>query len=265
MPRMRILTASEQEAFSKPPLFNHCERKKFFALPRALLDMAQNIRSADHQVGFLVSCGYFRATRRFFAPTDFESRDVAYVANQLGYDDVSARIYPDRTRQRHQQLILDFYGFSPFDEAAKKVLSVEIITMARMHLKPRLIFDRCIDFLIQRRIQVPTVRSLTDMIRAGLQERKIELVVLMDFHLTYEARTLLDELFTASDDQNRYRLTLLKKLSQSTKPTRIKESISDFEILAVLYSQLEGILSVLDLGIAGIRYYAGSVMKSDVF
>ena len=109
------------------------------------------------------------------------------------------------------------------------------------------------------------MRSLTDMIRAGLQERKIELVVLMDFHLTYEARTLLDELFTASDDQNRYRLTLLKKLSQSTKPTRIKESISDFEILAVLYSQLEGILSVLDLGIAGIRYYAGSVMKSEVF
>lgn len=265
MPRMRILTASEEDAFSKPPLFDHCERKKFFAFPRALLDMAQNIRSADHQVGFLVSCGYFRATRRFFAPADFESRDVAYVANQLGYDDISARLYPDRTRQRYQQLILDFYGFAPFDEAAKKILSVEINTMARMHLKPRLIFDRCIDFLIQCRKQVPTVRSLTDMIRAGLHERKMELVVLMDFHLTDEARTLLDELFTASDDQNRYCLTLLKKLSQSTKPTRIKESISDFEILAALYSQLEGILSVLDLGVAGIRYYAGSVMKSEVF
>ena len=30
MPRMRILSASEQEAFDKPPLFDHRERKKFF-------------------------------------------------------------------------------------------------------------------------------------------------------------------------------------------------------------------------------------------
>ena len=30
MPRMRILSPSEQEAFDKPPLFDHRERKKFF-------------------------------------------------------------------------------------------------------------------------------------------------------------------------------------------------------------------------------------------
>ncbi len=80
----------------------------------------------------------------------------------------------------------------------RKIVSVDINTMARMHLKPRLIFDRCIYFLIPRRKQVPTVRSLTDMIRAGLHERKMELIVLMDFHLTDEAGTLLDELFIES-------------------------------------------------------------------
>lgn len=77
MPRMRILTASEQEAFDRPPLFDHRERQKFFTFPKALLDMAQSMRSVDHQVGFLVSCGYFRATRRFFAPVDCDPRDVA--------------------------------------------------------------------------------------------------------------------------------------------------------------------------------------------
>lgn len=223
------------------------------------------MRGADHQVGFLVSCGYFRATRRFFAPADFEPRDVAYVASQLGYGDISAKPYPDRTRQRHQQLILDFHGFSPFDEAAKKALSVEITTMARMHLKPRLIFDRCVDFLIQRRVQVPKAGTLFELIRSGLHTRKTELVTLMEIHLADEARRLLDDLFAAPEDRNRYQLTLLKKLSPSTKPTRIKEGIADFETLAALYGQLEGILSVLDLGVAGIRYYAGSVLKSEVF
>ena len=87
----------------------------------------------------------------------------------------------------------------------------------------------------------------------------------METYLTDVSRALLDDLFTAPDVQNRYRLTLLKKLSQSTKPTRIKEGVADFERLAALYDQLEDILSVLDLGIAGIRYYAGSVLKSEVF
>lgn len=265
MPRMRILSASEQEVFDKPPLFDYRERKKFFSLPKGLLNTAKSMRRAEHQIQFLVSCGYFRATRRFFASTDFEPRDFAYVASQLGYNNISPSVYPDRTRQRHQQLILDFYGFSPFDKKAKKVLLPEINTMARMHLKPRLIFDRSIDFLIQRRIQVPTVRSLTDMIRLSLHERKMELVELMEAHLTDDARNLMDELFTTSDDNSRYRLTLLKKLSQSTKPRRIKECIVDFETLETLYNQLEATLSLLNLGVAGIRYHAGSVMKSEIF
>jgi hypothetical protein len=262
---MRILTVSEQETFDRPPLFDHRERKKFFECPKALLDIAQSMRSPDHQVGFLVSCGYFQATRRFFVHADFEPRDVAYVANQLGTNDTSTNTYPDRTRQRHRQRILDFYGFTPLDDEAEATLAVEIATMARTHLKPRLIFDRCVDFLIQRRVQVPKSGVLLELIRSGLHTRKAELIALMDAHLIDEARNLLDDLFATPDDQNRYRLTLLKKLSQSTKPMRIKEDVADFETMTALYVQLESILSVLDLGVAGVRYYAGSVLKSEVF
>lgn len=83
MPRMRILTAPEQEAFDKPPRFDDRERKKAFEFPRALLNMAKSMRSRGHRIGFLVSCEYFWATRRFFAPAHFDPRDIAYVARQL--------------------------------------------------------------------------------------------------------------------------------------------------------------------------------------
>lgn len=265
MPRMRILTAPEQEAFDKPPRFDHHERKRAFEFPKALLDMARSMRSRGHRIGFLVSCGYFRATRRFYAPADFEPRDIAHVARLIGASDAPTIAYPARTRQRHQQRILEFYGFAPFGKAAEAALTVEIATMARTHLKPRLIFDRCVDFLIQRRLQVPKAGTLLELIRSGLQARKAELVALMDAHITDDARSLLDDLFTAPEEQNRYRLTLLKKLSQSTKPTRIREAIADFETLTALHGELETILSVLDLGVAGIRYYAGSVLKSRMF
>lgn len=87
----------------------------------------------------------------------------------------------------------------------------------------------------------------------------------MDSKLPAETRSLLDGLFTAPDDQNRYRLTLLKKLSQSISPSRIKEAVADLEVLSDLYGQLDDIVTKLELGAAGIRYFAGSVLKSRMF
>ena len=212
-------------------------------------------------------CGYFKATKRFFQPHDFHERDVDAVSRALALQSVgfSADAYAKQTRARHQQIILDFHGFTAFDDKAKGMLAVEIGTMARVHLKSKLIFERCVDFLIQRRVQIPQSGTLLEMIRIGLQDRKTELVALMDRHLSNDARGLLDDLFTAPDDQNRYRLTLLKKLSQSTRPTKIKEAAADFKILSDLHDQLGSVLSKLDLGTAGIRYFAGSVLRSEIF
>ena len=267
MARMRILTTNEQQAFDKPPLFDHRDRKKYFDLPKGLMDIAKSVRTPLGQIGFLLMCGYFKATKRFYQPQDFHERDVEAVARMLGLR--SSEFIPDayakQTRQRHQKIILDFHGFKPFDETASNALATEIATMARMHLKPRLIFGRCVDFLIQHRLQVPSAYRLNDLIRTGLHDRKAELVALMNRHLSNDARILLDDLFSAPDDQNRYRLTLLKKLSQSTSPSRIKEAVADFEVLSELHDRLATVLSILALGTAGIRYFAGSVLRSEIF
>ncbi|OSP53704.1 Tn3 family transposase [Pseudoruegeria sp. SK021] len=267
MPRMRILTANEQDAFDKPPPFDHRDRKKFFDLPKGLLDIAERLRTPGSQIAFLLMCGYFKAAKRFYQPQDFHERDIEAVARMMGVQslDFTPDAYAKQTRARHHQLILKFYGFAPFDETASNTLATEVATMARMHLKPRLIFDRCVDFLIQHRIQVPSAYRLNDLIRAGLHDRKAELIALMDSQLSVEARNLLDALFTAQGDQNRYRLTLLKKLAQSTSPSRIREAVADLEVLSDLYGQLDDILARLDLGTAGIRYFAGSVLRSEIF
>lgn len=267
MARMRILTASEQDAFDKPPLFDHKERKQFLTLPKGLMDIAKGLRTPDSQIGFLLMCGYFKATKRFYQPQDFRDRDIAAAIHQLKLPESAfdPTQYMETTRLRHQRQILGFHGFVPFDQNASDALATEIATMARMHLKPRLIFDRCVDFLIQHRVQVPSAYRLNDLIRAGLHDRKAELIALMDSQLPAEARHLLDDLFTAPDDQNRYRLTLLKKLSQSTSPSRIKEAVADFEVLSELHDRLDAVLSILDLGTAGIRYFAGSVLRSEIF
>ena len=63
----------------------------------------------------------------------------------------------------------------------------------------------------------------------------------------------------------RYKLTLLKKLLQSKKPTQIKERASDLLYVSELYNNLKPLISILGLKYEGIRYFANSVIKSDIF
>ena len=62
-----------------------------------------------------------------------------------------------------------------------------------------------------------------------------------------------------------YKLTLLKKLSQSTRPSKIKETITDLLVVQGLYRDFLAILCALDLNHEGVRYYAHSVIKSEIF
>ena len=82
--------------------------------------------------------------------------------------------------------------------------------------------------------------------------------------MTSEVRLLLDSMLLRDEDaasQSPFRLTLLKRLSQSTRPTKIRERLVDLGVLKELYAKVAPILSVLNLGSEGIRYFAGSVAR----
>lgn len=267
MPRMRILNTQEQQGFDRPPLFGFVERKQLFNLPKPLLETAKTLRTPSSRIGFVLMCAYFKAAKRFFLPQDFHARDIDAVSRffNLSTTEFKPNAYTETTRLRHQKKIIDFYGFYLFDETAERLIKTEITTMMRSQLKPKLIFERCLDLLIQNRITLPHSNSLTELIRDGLKQRKQELAELVDSNLLPGIRQLLDDLFEIDSRNNRYRLTLLKKLSQSTKPTKIKESVSDFKMMLELYRQFADVLPILGLGSEGIRYYAGSVVKSQIF
>ncbi len=95
MSRMKILNVVEQENFNKPPTFSSFQRKQFFETTTGLLEIAQRLRKPTHKIGFLLACGYFKATKRFFVPDDYYLRDIEYVARKLGFECVNF-IVPDR-------------------------------------------------------------------------------------------------------------------------------------------------------------------------
>jgi len=76
MPRMDILSRTEQETLDTPPIFDSAERKQFFDLPSSLLERALRLQKPSSRIGFLLACGYFRAAKRFFKPQDYHQRDI---------------------------------------------------------------------------------------------------------------------------------------------------------------------------------------------
>ena len=94
-----------------------------------------------------------------------ETSRLAANLLDLSASDFEPDALPETTRLRHQKMILDFYGFRLFDASAEQLVKTEIATMMRSQLKPKLIFERCLDLLIQNRITLPHSNFLTDLIR----------------------------------------------------------------------------------------------------
>lgn len=190
MPRLRILNATEREAYDKPPTLNAAERRRAFDMPSSLVELVTSVQDPAQRIGFLVSAAYFTGTRRFFSPRDYHERDVAYAARRLRLppDLFEPNRYAARTRQRHELAILEVHGMRRLDCEGEAELVIDIDAMAATHLRPKLIFWRCLDLLTQRRVQLPREHRLTALIASAMARRKQQLVERVEKALTPELR-----------------------------------------------------------------------------
>ncbi len=86
MPRMKILNAVEQETFETPPVFNSAQRKRYFDFSMETRRQAVKLRTPTNRLCFLLNCGYFKASKRFFAIGLSHQPDIKYVARHTGTD-----------------------------------------------------------------------------------------------------------------------------------------------------------------------------------
>ena len=274
MSRLQILTAAELKAFDTPPLLNHTQRETFFRVSEHLADLLATLRNPTNRVCVLLTVGYFRATNRFFV-APFSSADVAYVTQQLGYtpEQIDLDTYDDKaSASRHRRLTLDYLGFRPFNAQARQEMAQEIHMMVRSHMRPKAIFLQLLKLLETRKTEMPSAYALTELITHASQQHKRALTETIEAHLSPTHRALLDALLEKQEalwqsepQVQRYKLTLLKRFSQSTKPAKIKGNIEDLRVLRPLYHEVEAVVGALDLTPEGVRYYANSVLKSRIF
>ena len=274
MPRMKVLNNVERDAFETPPVFNSVERKRCFDFPVALREIASGLRSPSNQLGFWLTCGYFRATRRFYPSRGFHPRDLGYLAERAGFDaNTTLASYDKQTIARHQVLILDFYGFRPFKLHGRAALSAEIARLVHAPIKPKVMFFRAIELLIREKIEVPGYFPLAMLILRAINHHNRTLVATVRHLLTPQTQALLDSLLQqhaaqagiAPGKTSAYKLTGLKKLSQSTRAATVKDRLADLDLIETSYRALQPLLEGLALGPDAIQYYAHSVIRAEIF
>ena len=169
---MKILNDAEQMLFDRPPRMSGAERRGIFELPVAVWSAADEIQPSSSRIGFLVSAGYFRSARRFFWPRISTSGTL--LMSPCARDRASgfecARI-PCALRGATAHKFLQLAGFRPFDGDAARLLEAELEVMSRSHSGPVQIFWRAVDWLVARRIEIPTSFRLTEAISRAVQQR----------------------------------------------------------------------------------------------
>ena len=132
-------------------------------------------------------------------------------------------------------------------------------------------FLQAIDTLQRHKVEIPGAYALTELILDAVRRHKQDLVEHIRTALPAESQAALDALFEKGPSfvvdlkVQRSRLTLLKQFSHSTKPSMIKANVADLGTIGDLYRPLRDIVHTLDLTPEGLRYYAHSVIKAEVF
>ncbi len=274
---LKIISRKDIRTFDNPPEFNGEERKKFFSVPIWAREISEGLRTPVNKAGFVLQLGYFRADNKFFSNRLFHQKDIDFVTKklQINSHDMDFSKYASTTLERHQEIILNNLGYRKFDKDAQNLLMHESASLCSKQTKPRLMFLSLIDFLRNRKIEVPKYYALSRIVTQALKDFERNLVFLLKHNLSEEDRYMLDELLKADREYidgdkkdlklKRYRLTLLKKSNQSTKPSRIKENISDLKSLHALVQELHPVIERLGLSAEIIQYYAQIVIKSKIF
>jgi hypothetical protein len=268
MPRMQILSPAEQRAFDTPPLMIAAQRKAAFDLPVSFQQEAEQLRDPVHQIGFWLNAGYFRQSRRCFAPEKFHDNDIAYVATRLGHgaEVFESDAYAARTRQRHERAIERLAEFRALDDQDEPRLARLIDQRVKDHEKPKVIFYAAVEHLATERIASPSYRSLQDLILAAISQFRARQMALVEAHLPKDLAAEIDLLLDEKEETDgitRSRLAVLKQNSQSVRPMAVKARLAYHTDLSKLLQRLEPVIEILGWDQNSARSYALAVMKSD--
>jgi hypothetical protein len=116
---LTILSPDEIRLFEHPSQFTAEERKRFFTVPKWAEEIIATLQTPASKVGFLLLLGYFRVTKKFYAPDTFAHADIVFAQRRLSLEATGTLdSYAKTTMHRHKILIRAKLGYRHYAPAA---------------------------------------------------------------------------------------------------------------------------------------------------
>ncbi len=143
MPRKEYLNSEARQKFDYPPVLTLEQKQIFLKTPEWANEYVRTLQTPSNKVGFLLQVGYFRIVNRFFVSSRYHQSDVDFVSEKIFVDSNAVQMsqYEGRTPLRHQEDILGYFGFAPFEKSLQLVLIEEAHRLAHVQTRPYLIFE----------------------------------------------------------------------------------------------------------------------------
>lgn len=261
-------TLFTQAHHDTPPVFNAVDRRYHLQLDDSFIQgPLKDVRKNGNRVFLSLAYRYFCISNQFFDIAIEE--DIHYISQQLGITTPPDwKSYQADTKKRHKQIILDYMGVKSFsDSDIRQLIEEKLLYCARCQLPFKQAFKTLVGFLREKHIEIPDFQTLNVKIKKAYKEVVDERISIVNSALSAEAKVQLDKLFNKSTTgvHAQYQLTLLKTFSQKLKPREITKNVESFRQLHELFEMIKPALNALHLPTDAIKYYAKTVLKSQIF
>lgn len=273
MPKLQLISESQQKKFDSCPTLTGRQRERYFALDEKILEYIDAMRSPINQVGFLVQLGYFRASGKFFPNSLFKVSDLKFCSKALDYeyDEISEYLsdYSAKVRSKHKKYILIHCGWRSFDSKSSEELYEELEPHAKQQMHPEELLPIATKYLINRQIELPLYYVIARVISDVYNKIEDKLVAIVDKALSKSQKDILDDLIWIDDKRRKHykfsALAKIKQFSYSTKIKDIEESIKNYKLLKAFYQRFAGVFNKLNISESATIYYSEWVIKSKLF
>jgi TnpA family transposase len=264
MPNISILTKKEIDKFDNPERIDRNVIDHFFNLNLEVRPI-EDFNKKETLLGFILTKGYFLATNKFYPPKSYRKEDIAHCCNLIGLSTEHLKSnlnwYKNATWHGHKTDLSNFYGFYSFKEQ-KQLVVKEVDDMVNRALKPKQIFYHIINFLLEKRIELPTYTAIALVITDAFNNMENKFIDSIDKLLSPEDKLLLDELILLPVKEgpvsrhNPYLISALKTPTQEISATTISKSVDQFRIISDMFKHFEVLFKDISISDALVNYHA---------
>lgn len=264
--RLGILSDGEIEAIYGLPRFTHEERVQHFSLTPVEHIALDTLHSVKSKAYCILQLGCFKARHQFPRLEPEEIReDLTYVLEQHFPGSSLTDITPpdQRTRKKHQRIILQLFGLRHCGPSEKRALEEKARQAVRVSSKPLYIFRVLMDHVSEIRVVLPGYRFMQDTVSHTLAQERDRLGKVLSQHVGQDETDALTALL--ANTGRLYEITQLKRMPREYTLGEIKQEIRWGEQIVPLYQLAQRTLPALQLSSESIKYYASLVGYYSVY